>query len=195
LAALPEIDASRIGAQGHSRGGSAVLTAATRRFADGVIGPGAGLKAVLAAYPWSGHQFCDPGVGATAVRVLMGDADEWCSPMQVQGHCQAIRLSGGDVAMRLIAGAHHSFDRGTDITDVANASVSPAAPTAYVADDGAFIHPTKGVADPNLGDRDLMVYALKAGYGRKGAKIGSHAGEAELFAADMLAFWQRVLLS
>src|SRR5205823_9679626 len=89
LSAHPDIDASRIGAQGHSRGGSAVLTAASRRFADAVVGPGAGLKGVLAAYPWSGHQFCDPRVGATAVRVLMGDADEWCSPMQVQGHCQA----------------------------------------------------------------------------------------------------------
>jgi dienelactone hydrolase len=195
LAGLPEIDASRIGAQGHSRGGSAVLTAATRRFADAIIGPDAGLKGVLAAYPWSGHQFCNPGVGTTAVRVLMGDADEWCSPMQVQGHCQAIRVSGGDVTMRLIAGAHHSFDRGTDIADVADASVSPAAPTAYIADDGAFIHPTKDVSDPSLNDRDLMVYALKAGYGRKGAKIGSRPGEAELFGADMLAFWQRVLLS
>jgi dienelactone hydrolase len=194
LAGLPEIDASRIGAQGHSRGGSAVLTAATRRFADAVVGPGAGLKGVLAAYPWSGHQFCDPRVGATAVRVLMGDADEWCSPMQAQGHCQAIRLSGGDVTMRLIAGAHHSFDRGTDISDVADASVSPAAPTAYMADDGAFIHPTRDVSEPDLTDRDLMVYALKAGYGRKGARIGSRPGEAQLFAADMLAFWQRVLL-
>ncbi len=58
LASLPEIDASRIGAQGHSRGGSAVLTAATRRFADAVVGKGTGLKGVLAAYPWSGHQFC-----------------------------------------------------------------------------------------------------------------------------------------
>jgi hypothetical protein len=38
-----------------------------------------------------------------------------------------------------------------------------------------------------------MVYSLKAGYGRKGAKIGSHPGEAELFRADMLAFWQRLL--
>ncbi len=193
LAGLPEIDASRIGAQGHSRGGSAVLTAATRRFADAVIGPGSGLKGVLAAYPWSGHQFSAPGVGTTAVRVLMGDADQWCSPMQVQGHCQAIRLTGGNATMRLIAGAHHSFDRGTDITDIADASVSPAAPTAYIADEGAFIHPVKGVADPDLNDRDLMVYALKAGYGRKGAKIGSRAGEAELFKADMLAFWQRVL--
>jgi len=189
LSRLPGIDATKIGAQGHSRGGSAVLTAATRRFADAVIGQERGLSAVLAAYPWSGHQFCDPDVGATSVRVLMGDADEWCSPMQVQGHCQAIRLSGGDVSMRLIAGAHHSFDRGTEITDVAEASVSPAAPTAYLADDGAFIHPVRGVPETELGDRDLMVYALKAGYGRKGARIGSRPGDAELFKADMLAFW------
>lgn len=193
LAGLPGIDASRIGAQGHSRGGSAVLTAATRRFADAVVGPGSALNGVLAGYPWSGHQFCDPGVGRTTVRVLMGDADEWCSPMQVQGHCQAIRLSGGDVTMRLIAGAHHSFDRGTEIADVADASVSPAAPTAYIADDGAFIHPTRDAPDAAISDRDLMVYALKAGYGRKGAKIGSRAGEAELFRADMLAFWKGLL--
>jgi dienelactone hydrolase len=193
LSRMPGIDATKIGAQGHSRGGSAVLTAATRRFADAVIGQDHGLAAVLTAYPWSGHQFCDPDVGATAVRVLMGDADEWCSPMQVQGHCQAIRLSGGDVSMRLIAGAHHSFDRGSEITDVAEASVSPAAPTAYLSDDGAFIHPIADTPSPDLGDRDLMVYALKAGYGRKGAKIGSRPGDSELFRADMLAFWQRVL--
>ena len=193
LTALPGIDAARIGAQGHSRGGSAVLTAATRRFADAVIGKGAGLRGVLAAYPWSGHQFLDPKVGATSVRALMGDADEWCSPMQVQGHCQAIRLTGGDATMRLIAGAHHSFDRGTEITDIPNASVSPAAPTAYIADNGALIHPTRAQPDPALVDRDLMVYALKAGYGRKGAKIGSHPGEAELFKEDMLTFWTRLL--
>jgi dienelactone hydrolase len=192
LAGLPEIDASRIGAQGHSRGGSAVLTAATRRFANAVIGPGSALKGVLAAYPWSGHQFRDPGVGTTAIRVLMGDADEWCSPMQVQGHCQAIRISGGDVTMRLVAGAHHSFDRGTAISDVTDASVSPAAPTAYIADDGAFIHPTHDFPDPDINDRDLMVYALKSGYGRKGARIGSRAGDAELFRTDMLAFWKRL---
>src|SRR5262245_18132440 len=193
LAALPGIDATKIGAQGHSRGGSAVLTAATRRFADAVLGKNAGLRGVLAAYPWSGHQFLDPSVGTSSIRVLMGDADEWCSPMQAQGHCQAIRLARGEATMRLIAGAHHSFDRGTEIVDVPAASVSPAAPTAYIADDGALIHPTKGQGDPALVDRDLMVYALKAGYGRKGARIGSRPGEAELFRDDMLAFWTRLL--
>jgi hypothetical protein len=94
--------------------------------------------------------------------------------------------------MRLIAGAHHSFDRGTEITNVPDASVSPAAPTAYIADDGALIHPTKDRGDPALVDRDLMIYALKAGYGRKGARIGSRPGEAELFKEDMLAFWTQL---
>ena len=59
--------------------------------------------------------------------------------------------------------------------------------------DGAFIHPLSGVADSKLVDRDLMIYALKAGYGRKGARIGSRDGDAELFKADMLAFWRRTL--
>jgi hypothetical protein len=150
---------------------------------------------VLAAYPWSGQQFLDPAVGDTEVRILMGDRDEWCSPMQVQGHAQAIRLAGGRATLRLVAGAAHSFDRGTPIARIEHASVSPAAPTAYIADDGAFVHPVAEEPDPRLVDRDLMVYALKAGYGVKGASIGSREGEAELFRADMIAFWRRTLLS
>ena len=193
LAARGDIDAGRIGAQGHSRGGSAVLTAATRCFADPVIGPAAGLKAILPAYPWSGHQFLDPSVGNTIVHVLMGDADQWCSPMQVQGHCQAIRLAGGTATMRLFPGAHHSFDRGTGVVHIPEASVAPAAPTTYLADNGAFIHPLEDAPNPELVDRDVMVYSLKAGYGNKGASLGSEATEATAFRNDMTAFWQRAL--
>lgn len=193
LSERPEIDTRRIGAQGHSRGGSAILTAATRRFADPIIGKGNGLSAILPAYPWSGHQFLDPSVGDTEVRVLMGDADEWCSPMQVQGHLQAIRLAGGTATLRLFKGAHHSFDRGSEVINIPDASVSPAAPTTYLADDGAFIHPLEDTPNPELTDRDVMIYSLKAGYGVKGAHIGSSPGEADAFRDDMIAFWKRVL--
>ena len=193
LAARPDIDEKRIGAQGHSRGGSAVLTAATRKFADVIVGKGQGLHSILPAYPWSGHQFLDPSVGSTEVQVLMGDADEWCSPMQVQGHCQAIRLSGGIANMKLFKGANHSFDRGGELVHVAEASVSPAAPTTYLADDGAMIHPLESNPNADLVDRDVMVYALKAGYGNTGAHLGSAPGEAEAFREDMIAFWRRVL--
>lgn len=193
LADRPEIDADKIGLQGHSRGGSAGLTAATRCFADAVVGAGRGLAGVLAAYPWSGQQFLNPGVGSTEIRVLMGDADEWCSPAQVQAHCQAIRLAGGAASMRLVGAAQHSFDRDTPIEEIPDAAVSPGAPTTYIADDGAMIYPLADTPDPAIVDRDVMVYALKAGYGRKGARIGSKPGEAALFRDDMMSFWLEVL--
>ena len=193
LAQRADIDGGRIGLQGHSRGGSAGLTAATRRFADAVVGPRRGLAAVLAAYPWSGQQFLNPGVGQTEIRVLMGDADEWCSPAQVQAHCQAIRLAGGKASLRLVGGAQHGFDRDTPVVEVPEGIVAPAAPTTYIADDGAMIHPLSGTPDPSLVDRDVMVYALKAGYGRNGPRMGSAPGEAELFRGDMVSFWKRVL--
>lgn len=192
LAEMPDIDQTRIGAQGHSRGGSAALTAVTRRFADAIIGPERALCAVLAAYPWCGQQFLDPRVGHSEIRVLMGDADEWCSPMQAQGHCQAIRVSGGIANMRLVGKAQHSFDRDTPLALIAEASVSPSAPVTYLADDGAMIHPLQATPDPALVDRDVMVYAVKAGFGVKGAHIGSGEGEASLFRDDMMEFWQRV---
>jgi len=44
-----------------------------------------------------------------------------------------------------------------------------------------------------LVDRDLMVYGLKAGYGRKGARIGSRDGDDKAFRDDMVAFWRRVM--
>lgn len=194
LAEQPEIDPRRIGAQGHSRGGSAALTAANRRFADAVLGTDRGLCGVLAAYPWCGHQFLDPRVGSTRVHVVMGDIDDWCSPMQAQSHCHAINLVGDCATMRLVAGAHHSFDRGSEIEVVPDAKVSPAAPTAYLADDGAFIHPLESTPDPALVDRDLMVYAMKAGYGRTGARMGSNsADEPRIFREEMLSFWQALL--
>jgi len=189
LAGVAEVDDRRIGAQGHSRGGSAVLTAATRRFADAIADGQSRLRAVYAAYPWCGHQFLDPDVGDTVIRAVIGDRDEWCLPQQVQGHVQAIRLRGGAASVRIFDGAQHSFDRQTPVEMVPDAAVSPGAPTVFIADDGAFVHPLAEVPDPELVDRDLMVYALKAGYGRKGARIGSTGDQPAAFRADMIQFW------
>ncbi len=193
LMTLPEIESTRVGAQGHSRGGSAVLTAAMRRFADPVIGDGRRLKAVYAAYPWSGQQFLDPDIGETRVRAVIGERDNWCSPQQVQGHMHAIRLRGGDVSFRLFADAAHSFDRETALESLPDAAVAPNAPTVYIADDGAMVHPATGASDPSLLDRDLMIYAMGAGFGAKGATIGSKGEQPAQFRADMSKYWRESL--
>jgi len=194
LADMPEIDRTRIGAQGHSRGGSAVLTAAMRRFSAAVLGDALRLRAVYAAYPWCGHQFVDPDLGDTVVRSVIGDRDDWCLPQAAQGYTQAMRLRGGDATIRIFAGAGHSFDRDTAIETIADAAVSPDSPITYIANDGAMVHPVTGIADPKTVDYDTFVWALKAGYGRRGAKIGSQGDDAALFRADMIEFWTQQLL-
>jgi dienelactone hydrolase len=193
LAEHPAVDPARITAQGHSRGGSAVLTAAMRRFADAALGPDAGLAGVYAVYPWCGHQFRTPDVGPTVVRAIIGDLDEWCSVQQVHGQIASIAAFGGHASLRIVAGAHHSFDRHEEVHLLPEAIVTPAAPTATVADDGSLIDPWTGEASPHCTDFDLAVTALKAGFGRTGASIGGIGDQPDLFEADMLAFHASLL--
>ena len=182
-----EIDATRIGAQGHSRGGSAVLSAASiSQFMQDDFS----LLGIYAAYPWSGHQFLHPKVGQSRIRAVIGERDEWCLPQQVQGHIHAIQLLGGDASFRLFADAQHSFDRDTPIEMIDNASVSPGAPTVYIDDDGTLIDPRTSLPDQNLTERDLMLYSVKTGHGRRGAQLGSQGDQAEAFHDDMMAFWK-----
>ena len=193
LGQLAHIDANRIGLLGHSRGGMAVLSAIMRRLNAGVFGGTITVRSTLAAYPWCGHQPLDPDVGDTEVRVLIGDRDNWVSPQQAQGMVQAIRLRGAAASIRLVAGAGHSFDRNEPLKYFADAAIAPNAPIAYIADDGALIHPTTGVADPALTDLDIALYAVKAGFGGKGATIGSRDDQPTIFRDDMTAFFARTL--
>ena len=192
LAARQDIDATRIGAQGHSRGGSAVLSAACMARLIGAGRP-ASLRAVYAAYPWSGMQFSKPDVGDTIVRSVIGERDEWCLPQQVQAHMHAMELLGCDASFRLFAAAQHSFDRDTPVEFIADASVAPGAPTTYIREDGALVHPLTGEADPTLSELELMRYSVKSGHGRRGAHIGSAGDQARLFHEDMMAFWRAAL--
>ncbi|MEE2784684.1 MAG: hypothetical protein VYE04_15055 [Pseudomonadota bacterium] len=96
-------------------------------------------------------------------------------------------------AARIFAGAHHSFDRDTPVEMVEDASVAPGAPTIYINDDGSMIHPATGASDPAWTERDLMLYGIKAGYGVRGARIGTSVQFADAFHEDMLSFWKEVL--
>lgn len=188
----PEVDASRIAAQGHSRGGSAVTIAACRRFADAVVGPEVALAAVYGVYPWCGQQFLSPDIGTTRYRAIIGELDEWCSVQEVQAQVNAMRAAGGDATLRVVAQAHHSFDRLEPVSLIDEASVAPAAPTAMLADDGALIDPRVGEPDATLTDRDIFVASVQSGHGRRGARIGGANGQPELFVEDMLAFHARL---
>ena len=193
LAAHEAIDADLICAQGHSRGGSAVLTAAVRGFAAPIVGNGLALAGVYAVYPWCGHQFARPDVGSTRVRSIVGDRDDWLSVQQVQSQVQAINLTGGEASIRIVEGASHSFDRSEELHEIPEASVAPAAATTYIDDEGAMVDPRTGRPDASITDRDMFMAAIDAGKGRWGAHIGSIGDQPEVFRLDMLAFHASVL--
>ena len=192
LSKRQDIDSDRIGAQGHSRGGSAIIAAAcmTRLVPNAIP-----MRGLYAAYPWCGMQFANPDVGNTRVRAIIGDKDEWCSLQQVQGQMHAMRLCGADASCQIVAGAHHSFDRDTGVELVKEASVAPGAPTIYIQDDGTCVHPQTNKANPDFTERELMLYGIKAGFGVRGAHIGSSEDQAHLFNTDMMAFWGNTLFS
>ena len=193
LADHDAIDADLISAQGHSRGGSAVLTAAVRSFADPIVGNDLALAGVYAVYPWCGHQFAHPDVGPTRVRAIVGDQDDWLSVQQVQSQVQAINLTGGEASIRVVGGASHSFDRSEELHEIPEASVAPGAPTTYIDDAGSMIDSLTGGPDASITDRDMFMAAIDAGKGRLGAHIGSIGAQPEIFRQDMLAFHASVL--
>ena len=186
----PQIDSKRISAQGHSRGGSAVLTAAVRTFVDPILGSEYSLKSIYAVYPWCGHQFVNPNVGTTRVRAIVGEDDDWLSVQQVQSQIQAISISGGDASIRIVGGAAHSFDREEHLQLIPEASVSPHAPTIYLTPKGSMIDPHTGNDDVAATDRTYFVAAVEAGFGRRGAHIGGTEEQQGIFRNDMLAFHQ-----
>ncbi len=105
----------------------------------------------------------------------------------------AMTLLGCKASFGLFAEAQHSFDRDTPVEFIADASVAPGAPTTYIREDGALVHPRTGEAAPALSELELMRYSVKSGHGRRGAHIGSAGDQARLFHEDMMAFWRAAL--
>jgi dienelactone hydrolase len=191
----PLIDTKKIAAQGHSRGGSAVLMASMRHFADPLIGSGNGFSAIYSVYPWCGHQFKNPQTETTQVRAIVGEIDNWVSIKQIETQIEAIKENGGEATMRIIDGAHHSFDRHEPVHAIPTARVAPDAPITFLEDDGAMLDPQTQEANPDLVDYDIFVHAMKQGYGRLGADLGGIGDQPEKFKKDMLDFYAQHLMS
>src|SRR3546814_15436353 len=72
------------------------MMAAAAPFAEAVLGPGKGLRAVVAGYPWCGTQFQSARLsGGAALLVLQGDRDDWVSLQQCQDAVHAMIVGTG----------------------------------------------------------------------------------------------------
>jgi dienelactone hydrolase len=182
LAHEPDIDATRLGAMGYSRGGVAVLGAAMRNLAAPSLQGQPSLRAVLAGWPWCGYQFREPDTGDTAIRLVVADLDDWASPVQSQAYEALLRAHGARVTLRLFHNAHHGFGYGVPVKRFDDAMVALNAPIVYFDHDGVMRDPWSGERRPDADDTTI-VRLLGAFIGR-GVTVGSLEGQMQDFIDD-----------
>jgi dienelactone hydrolase len=188
LATQPGIDGQRIGAVGYSRGGAAVLLAAYQQMARAVLGEGKSLKAVLAGWPSCDRQFEHAITAPTVVRFLVGDSDNWVSPVQCQGQAAAMRANNPEVSIRFFKGAHHGFGYYYPLQKIPNAMRAPNQPIIYINDQGAFLDMYTGQPIPAAGN---AAYFRGFGWTEHGTvTTGTKPGQREAFVDDMIGFFK-----
>lgn len=190
LASRSDIDAARIGALGGSRGGTAVMMAASRPISERLLGKGRGLRYVVAGYPWCGTQFKSAKLAKESrLLVMSGDRDDWVSVQQCQGAVSAMAAAGGRAEIRLFENALHAFDRG-DVSPrrIENAVTSTTFPAVYMDDNGEYFDLYTAKVDPTLKSKDFDRRALDGGFVRKGVTIGSVGNQAKQYQDTTVAF-------
>jgi dienelactone hydrolase len=185
------LDTARIGAVGYSRGGIAVLMAASRQLAPVVLGEGKALGAVLGGWPWCGFQFENARTAPTAVRFALADRDNWVSPVQCQGWAAAMRGSNPNVSVRLFENADHSFGYNMPMREIPNAITAYNAPILYLDDQGRYLDLYSGAALAGKSDRDILMVA--APWVGRGVRLGTKPGQTDAFMADMVDFFRKTL--
>jgi len=189
VATQPGIDGQRMGAMGNSRGGTAVLLAAHEQMTRAVLGEGKSFKAVLVGWPFCGFQFEHAITAPTVVRFLVGDSDNWVSPVQCQGQAAAMRANNPQVSIRFFKEAYHAFGSGLPLREIPNAQKAYNAPITYINDQGSFLDLYTGQPIPGND-----VAPMLAPWKMQGAvTIGSKPGQTEAFVEDMLGFFKSQL--
>ncbi len=185
-----DVDGSRIGALGGSRGGTAVMMAASRPISERLLGKGKGLRYVVAGYPWCGTQFRSAQLAKEShLLVMSGDRDNWVSVQQCQGAVSTIIAAGSKAEMRLFKDALHAFDRG-DVSPrrIEQAVTSTTFPAVYLDNDGRYFDLYSGLVDPNLTSADFFRRSAEGGFVQKGVNIGSTGNQALQYEEMMTAF-------
>jgi dienelactone hydrolase len=191
LAQRADVDPGRIAVLGYSRGGFAAHAASMRQLADVVVGPPLSLRAAVAAWPYCGLQFQQPNVGTTALRFMLGERDNWVSPVQCQALVSALQPLYPQVSMRLFKGAGHGF--GYDMPQGSQPQAIKVfnAPVLYTDDRGVVRDPYTNAPLPGIDERGML--RLLSPFIERGVTTGPNEGDVAAFEADLVAFLREQL--
>jgi dienelactone hydrolase len=145
IATDPRIDPSRIVLMGFSRGGTAALFAAMRRFHE-AYGPAVGaIAAYVPFYPTCNFQLVSGlDMVDAPIRHFHGAADNWASAAVCRTYADALRAAGTDIVMTEYAGAMHAFDSPLARAGFSNPKAQASFACMRREVDGVLINPETG---------------------------------------------------
>lgn len=190
LRSREDIDGTRLGALGGSRGGTAVMMAAYQPISKKLFGKTKGLKFVVAGYPWCGTQFRSSRLAPeTNLLVMSGDKDDWVSVQQCQAATNALIATRGKAEMFLVKDGLHAFDRG-DVAPrrIDQAVTSTTFPIVYMDDAGQYFDFYTNTVDPSLVGADLVRRSVDGGFTHSGVTIGSTGDQARHYVEKLARF-------
>lgn len=108
VARRSDIDASRIGLIGFSKGGTVVIKTALRHYADR-LQRGDGFGLLIAVYPWCGDFPMNFRTTKASIHLMIGAEDTYAGVEPCQDYAGKMKAAGGDVSTKIYPGAKHGW--------------------------------------------------------------------------------------
>ena len=164
LAQRPEIDASKIGITGFSRGGVVSMFSQDRRLANSIVGQNLQFAAHLPFYPGCTTTFDNPAPTSAPSLFLLGEKDDYTPAAQCTSYIERLKSAGAQADFKIYPGAYHGW-----ISDVSR--------VAYVAQLQVFANCDLRINDVGI-IREVGSGATSAeGWGAFVAKTWKHCGK------------------
>jgi len=119
LTTHPQIDASRVGHIGFSKGGYGALVSGYERMRAAILSDATRFALHVPFYP-GGNTTADRLTGAP-IRIFMGDLDDYDTVESTRANADHLRAVGGNVELTVYPGAYHGFDDTYALSRIANA--------------------------------------------------------------------------
>ena len=191
LAERPEIDASKIGVTGFSRGGVVSMFTQDRRLVDATIGKNMQFAAHLPFYPGCATTFDKPAPTSAPALFLMGEKDDYTPASQCLSYVARLKSAGAQVSSKIYSGAYHGW-----ISDVKQVTYVPRLQVYSQCD--LRINDSGLIRDINSGASTAdgwgsFVAAIWKKCGKSGAHYGANESAKKESLTDMVTFFGETL--
>lgn len=190
LAKRSDIDASRIGITGFSRGGVVSMFTAERRLQTAVLPQGLQFAAHLPFYPGCSTQWMNPQPVAAPIMFLLGEKDDMTPAPICIAYAERLRKLGGQISYKVYPGAYHAWT--ADYAPVKTNAQTFGNCDLQIEDDGQ-IKDMKSGATTRDGWKTFASKVMQSCGGR-GAMAGANHEAREMAIRDMVAFFRQSLL-